>query len=92
MKRIAVFFTMLAALLLAGPQMEAAPKAPKSTATFAIFIDNASYAACKAEVSLSLFPRGRGLVCLIDNWVLSFSQQSQWYYEVPPHTCQNDHS
>ncbi|MBO4535755.1 MAG: HEAT repeat domain-containing protein, partial [Bacteroidales bacterium] len=50
MKRIAVFFTMLAALLLAGPQPEAAAKAPKATATFAIFIDNASYAACKAEV------------------------------------------
>ena len=38
MKRIAVFFTMLAALLLAGPQLDAAPKAPKATGTFAIFI------------------------------------------------------
>ena len=42
--------------------------------------------------SLSLFPRGRGLVCLIHNWVRSFSQQSQWYYEVSPHTCQSDPS
>lgn len=71
MKRIAVFFTMLAALLLAGPQLEAAPKAPKATATFAIFIDNTSYAACKAEVDAyrdQLVSEGLNAVVLADNW------------------------
>ena len=71
MKRIAVFFTMLAALLLAGPQMEAAPKAPKATATFAIFIDNASYAACKAEVDAyrdQLVSEGLNAVVLAGDW------------------------
>ncbi len=71
MKRIAVFFTMLAALLLAGPQLEAAPKAPKATGTFAIFIDNASYAACKAEVDAyrdQLVSEGLNAVVLADNW------------------------
>ena len=71
MKRIAVFFTMLAALLLAGPQLEAAPKAPKATGTFAIFIDNASYAACKAEVDAyrdQLVSEGLNAVILADNW------------------------
>ena len=71
MKRIAVFFTMLAALLLAGPQLEAAPKAPKATATFAIFIDNASYAACKAEVDAyrdQLVSEGLNAVVLAGDW------------------------
>lgn len=71
MKRISFFLLMLGALLLAGPQLEAAPKAPKATGTFAIFIDNASYAACKAEVDAyrdQLVSEGLNAVVLADNW------------------------
>ena len=49
MKRFPFFLALIAVLLGAGP-LGAAPKAVKATGTFAIFIDNASYAACKAEV------------------------------------------
>ncbi|MBR1538551.1 MAG: HEAT repeat domain-containing protein, partial [Bacteroidales bacterium] len=71
MKRIAVFFTMLASLLPAGPQLEAAPKASKATATFAIFIDNSSYAACKAEVDAyrdQLVSEGLNALVLAGDW------------------------
>ena len=71
MKRIFVFLMTLAVLLLAGPQLEAAPKAPKATGTFAIFIDNASYTACKAEVDAyhdQLVSEGLNAVVLAADW------------------------
>ena len=70
MKRLSLLFVMLGVLLGAGP-LGAAPKAPKATGTFAIFIDNASYAACKAEVDAyrdQLVSEGLNALVLSGDW------------------------
>ncbi len=70
MKRLSLLFVMLGVLLGAGP-LGAAPKAPKATGTFAIFIDNASYTACKAEVDAyrdQLVSEGLNALVLSGDW------------------------
>ena len=70
MKRLSLLFAIAAVLLGAGT-LGAAPKAPKATGTFAIFIDNASYDACRAEVDAyrdQLVSEGLNAVVLSGDW------------------------
>ncbi len=70
MKRLSLLFAIAAVLLGAGT-LCAAPKAPKATGTFAIFIDKASYDACRTEVDAyrdQLVSEGLNAVILSGDW------------------------
>ena len=70
MKRLSLLFAIAAVLLGAGT-LGAAPKAPKASGTFAIFIDKASYDACRAEVDAyrdQLVSEGLNAVVLSGDW------------------------
>ena len=72
MKRLFLLLAMLAVLPGAGQRLNAAPKAAKATGTFAIFIDQASYDACRAEVDAyrdQLVSEGLNALVLAGDWI-----------------------
>ena len=71
MKRLFLLLAVLAVLPGAEQLLNAAPKAVKATGTFAIFIDRASYDACRAEVDAyrdQLVSEGLNAVILSGDW------------------------